>query len=82
MNNEVRQLWSRRLDRTCAITGALTPAGLVIGNIGFEFIVAMVIVVWFIRLAVTCDNSFRFLGRHSLLLPGRPGLLQLLSAWL
>jgi O-antigen ligase len=69
MNNELRQLWSRRLDRTCAIAGSLTPVGLVIGNIGFEFIVALVIVVWLIRRVVVCDNSFRFLRRHSLVIP-------------
>ncbi len=69
MNNELRQLWSRRLDRTCGIAGALTPVGLVVGNIGFELIVALVIVVWLIRMAVTRDNSFRFLGRHPLVIP-------------
>jgi hypothetical protein len=69
MNNELRQLWSRRLDRTCAIAGSLTPVGLVIGNIGFEFIVALVIVVWLIRRVVVRDNSFRFLRRHSLVIP-------------
>ncbi len=69
MNNELRQLWSRRLDRTCAIAGALTPVGLVIGNIGFELIVALVIVVWLIRLIVMRDNGFRFLRRHPLVIP-------------
>jgi len=69
MNNELRQLWSRRLDHALVITGALAPVGLVIGNIGFEFIVALVIVVWLIRLALRPANSFGFLSRHRLVVP-------------
>ena len=57
------------MDRICALAGALTPMGLVFGNIGFETMVAMVIVVWFGRMTMVRDNSYSHLSRHPLVLP-------------
>ncbi len=69
MNNELRQLWSRRLDCACVFMGALTPVGLVIGNIAFELVVALTILAWFIRMAVARENVWLFLTGHPLIVP-------------
>ncbi len=69
MNNELRQLWSRRLDFACVFLGAMTPVGLVIGNIAFELVVALTVVVWFIRMAVARMSVWPFLVSHSLIVP-------------
>ena len=64
-----RETWADRLDEFCAVTGALVPVGLVIGNIGFETMIGLVGAGWMIRLFLARENPFRFLFKHPLVLP-------------
>lgn len=68
--------WLARLDRFSAVSGALVPTGLIVGNVGFEGVIALAGLSWLLRilLAVAWKDpdrrySIAFLGRHPLVLP-------------
>ncbi len=69
MNKDKRLAWAVRLDKFCAIAGALVPMGLVIGNIGFELLIALVGLFWIIRCVVVKENPFRELLKQPLVIP-------------
>jgi len=64
-----RLKWASRLDKFCAVTGSLVPAGLVIGNIGFESAIGFVGLGWIARCVVIKENPFRQLWQHPLVIP-------------
>jgi glycosyltransferase involved in cell wall biosynthesis/O-antigen ligase len=65
----LRQTWPARLDKTCAICGALVPAGIVTGNAGFEGAVAVAVLAWIIRCSFTPKRVWYGLASHPLTLP-------------
>ncbi len=69
MKSERREMWTRRLDKVCAVSGALVPVALVVGNVGFEGIIALVGVCWIARGIVSRQNPLPDLIRHPLALP-------------
>jgi len=69
MQKTLRLKWAARLDKFCAVTGSLVPAGLVIGNIGFESAVGFVGLGWIVRCVMIKENPFRQLWRHPLVIP-------------
>ncbi|MBI9084068.1 MAG: O-antigen ligase family protein [Desulfobacterales bacterium] len=69
MTEEKRRLWAQRLDRFCVVAGALVPVGLVIGNVGFEALVAAVALAWIVRSCVARDNPVARVMAHPLALP-------------
>jgi hypothetical protein len=69
MDASSRQDLTARLDKICAGSGALLPVGLVVGNVAFEVIIALVGVSWMIRCAVSKSNSLKPLWGHPLFLP-------------
>lgn len=69
MPETFRRQWADRLDKFCAITGAIIPAGLIIGKVGFEAVVGLVGVCWITRSVLAGDNPFRWLSKHPLVLP-------------
>ncbi|MEW6673999.1 MAG: O-antigen ligase family protein [Thermodesulfobacteriota bacterium] len=69
MNIDSRIKWASRLDKFCAVTGSLVPAGLVIGNIGFEAAIGIVGLAWITRCIVIKENPFRELWQHPLVIP-------------
>lgn len=69
MHADTRNVWAIRLDKFCTVAGSLVPAGLVVGNIGFELIVAIVGVGWITRCIVIKENPFRQLWQHPLVIP-------------
>jgi len=69
MNKDKRLAWAVRLDKFCAIAGSLVPIGLVIGNIGFELLVALAGLGWTIRCVVIKENPFGDLLKHPLVIP-------------
>ena len=58
-----------RLDKFCAVTGALFPSALIMGNTAFELTLVLVGLGWISRLALVKKNPFPELIRHPLLLP-------------
>jgi len=61
--------WGLRLDKFCAVTGALVPVGLAIGNVGFEGAIAVVGLGWIVRCFVARENPMPRLWRHPLAIP-------------
>ncbi len=59
----------RRLDDLVSVTGALIPVGLVVGNIGFETLIAATGLFWIGRCFVAKKNPLPDLIRHPLILP-------------
>jgi len=51
------------------ITGSLVPIGLVIGNVGFETMIGLVVGGWIIRSLLMRENPLRFHTKQSLLFP-------------
>ncbi len=69
MRMDSGHIWTVRLDKFCAVTGALVPIGLVIGNVGFESLIGLVGLAWIIRCMMAKENPFRELVKHSLVIP-------------
>lgn len=59
----------RRIDTVVGVTGALIPAGLVVGNIGFETLIALTGLFWIVRCIIAKKNPLPDLIRHPLILP-------------
>ncbi len=68
LSNEKMQI-ERRLDDIVSVTGALIPVGLVVGNIGFETLIAASGLFWIVRCFVAKKNPLPDLIRHPLILP-------------
>ncbi|MBW1698395.1 MAG: O-antigen ligase family protein [Deltaproteobacteria bacterium] len=58
----------QRLDKVCAIAGALVPVGLVMGNVAFESMIGLVGCGWLLRCIIQKERPFA-LFKHSLVLP-------------
>ena len=69
ISEEPRIKWAYRLDKFCAITGALIPVGIVVGKVGFEAIVGLVGLCWIIRSILARENPLAPLIKHPLVLP-------------
>lgn len=69
MTETSHRSWPDRLDGFCAVAGALVPVGLVVGNIGFEAMVALVALAWILRSVLARENPVPALIRHPLALP-------------
>lgn len=69
MHEHSRTEWTSGLDAYGAIMGGLLPLGLVIGNIGFELIIATVGCAWIVRSILNSGNAWPALLRHPLVLP-------------
>jgi len=69
MHTDSGLIWAGRLDTFCAVAGALVPAGLVIGNIGFESLIGLAGFGWLIRCVLAKENPFRELVKHALVIP-------------
>lgn len=72
----VRQSWLTRLDKFSAISGALVPTGLVLGNTAFEGLVGLAGLSWLLRSILAyiwgepgVRQSFAMLARHPLVMP-------------
>ena len=61
--------WPQRLDRWAVWCGALVPAGLVVGNVGFEALIALTALIWIARGVAARENPLPFLIRHPTALP-------------
>lgn len=64
-----RHAWSERLDKFCVICGALVPAGLVVGNIGFESLVSLGGLGWIVRWFISRERPGQGLWAHPLVKP-------------
>jgi O-antigen ligase len=69
MKHERQPRWVHRLEKVCAVGGALVPVALVVGNVGFEGVIALVGVCWIARCIVSRQNPLPDLIRHPLTLP-------------
>lgn len=69
MSDESRWMWAFRLDKFCAIAGALIPVGLVIGNIGFGSMVSLVGLCWIIRCFLAKENPLGRTIKHPIVIP-------------
>lgn len=56
-------------DEVCLWTGALTPVGIVVGNVGFESMVSLCGLAWLVRSLFQWKSPFEFVTRHPLFLP-------------
>jgi O-antigen ligase len=61
--------WADRLDRFCAVAGGFLPMGIVIGNTGFESILAIVGLTWIVRLLLVRENPLPGLFKHPFVVP-------------
>jgi len=61
--------WAFRLDSFCIVVGAMVPVGLIIGNVAFESMIAIVGICWIIRSIIAKENSWPRLLKHPLILP-------------
>jgi O-antigen ligase len=64
-----KKKWAKRLDKYCIYIAAMVPTGLIIGNAGFESMIALVIVLWIGRHLITRDNPFRQIIKHPVVIP-------------
>ncbi len=69
MIDTTRRLWENRLDTAAVLFGALLPAGIVVGNAGFEATIALTGVCWIVRSFLAGKNPLPRLIRHPILLP-------------
>lgn len=69
MTAESSQLWTSRLDRFCAVTAGLFPVGVVIGNVAYEGVIAIVGICWLVRCCMARQNPLPRLIKHPLVLP-------------
>jgi len=82
MHTDRRRIWAQRLDKFCVLAAALVPAGLVIGNIGFEAAIGLVGPAWIVRCAAAKENPLRKLVRHPLAIPWGIWLLCIVASLL
>ncbi len=66
-NNRLK--WTSRIDSFCVVMGAMVPTGLIIGNAGFESMIALVGLSWIIRSIIAKENPWPRLLKHPLVLP-------------
>jgi O-antigen ligase len=67
---ESKQLkWMSRLDNFCIIVGSMVPVGIMLGNIAFESMTALVGIGWITRSIIAKENPVPGLLRHPLILP-------------
>ena len=59
----------QRIDTLVGVTGALIPVGLVVGNIGFETLIAATGLFWIVRCIIAKKNPLPDLIRHPQILP-------------
>ncbi|MCD4721462.1 MAG: O-antigen ligase family protein [Desulfobacula sp.] len=64
-----RLKWAFRLDSFCIVVGAMVPVGIIIGNAGFESMVALAGICWIIRSIIAKENPWPGLLKHPLILP-------------
>ena len=69
MHTESQSIWPIRLDRLCAITGALVPVGIAVGNIAFESLIVLVVLCWIARCVIARENPLGELAGHPLVIP-------------
>lgn len=69
MQIDKRDIWATRLDGFCAVAAGLVPLGLIIGNVGFEGIIALVGFLWMVRSFLARSNPLPNLIRHPLVIP-------------
>jgi O-antigen ligase len=70
MMRQNRHQWASSLDKFCMLTGALLPIGIIIGNVAFEAVIALVDIAWIIRWVLVKDNPFqKKIIFHPLILP-------------
>jgi len=66
--NQQKKTWVHRLDKICAVTGALVPIGLVIGNVGFEAMIGIVGGCWLIGRFLSEDRDIPAILKHPLVI--------------
>ena len=64
-----RSKWAFRLDKSCAVGGALVPAATIAGNVAFESIIALVGLAWIVRGIIAKENPLRPILKHPLAIP-------------
>ena len=70
MMRQDRHQWASSLDKFCMLTGALLPIGIIIGNVAFEAVIALVDIAWIIRWVLLKETPFRKkIILHPLILP-------------
>ncbi len=69
MDQETKQIWADRLDSLGAVFGGFLPLGLVIGNIAFELVIALVGLQWLVRWVLMKNNPIPGFLKHPILLP-------------
>lgn len=55
---ETTMTWGRYLDNTMLFLGAAVPVGIVIGNAGFEAMIALTGLAWMVRAVILRENPF------------------------
>ncbi|MCX5843374.1 MAG: O-antigen ligase family protein [Deltaproteobacteria bacterium] len=70
MMRQDRHQWASSLDKFCMVTGALLPIGIIVGNVAFEAVIALVDIAWIIRWVLAKDSPFqKKIILHPLILP-------------
>jgi O-antigen ligase len=69
MSNFAQKTWPYRLDSFCMFTGSLVPLGIVIGNAGFESMIALTGLCWIVRCFAAKKNPLKKTAVHPLVLP-------------
>jgi O-antigen ligase len=70
MMRQDRHQWASSLDNVCMQAGALLPIGIIIGNVAFEAVIALVDIAWIIRWVLLKETPFRKkIILHPLILP-------------
>lgn len=69
MDSVQRQRWADGLDKGCAVLGGFLPMGILIGNVGFEGMLALVGLGWLLRTLIAGENPLPWLVKHPLALP-------------
>jgi len=55
---QAHRQWALSLDRFCMVIGSLLPVGIIVGNAGFESIIALVDIAWILRWVALQENPF------------------------
>ena len=69
MQHNKREIWAARIDAFCAVAAGLVPLGLVVGNVGFEAVIALVGFLWMVRSFLARSNPIPRLIKHPLIIP-------------
>ena len=62
-------MWGERLDKLAAFIAALMPISIVLGNVGFELVLVLVILIWIIRSFDSRENPLPYVLKHPIGLP-------------